>query len=66
MRKTAQRVWEEAEDGQAFACKFVPEGRDSLEDTPEVVWVKGDVDSLAWSEVLWIAPISYEGGTYYG
>ena len=66
MRKTAKDLWDGSEEGQAFACMFVPEGRDSLDESAEVVWVKGDVDTLEWSDVLWITPITYEGRRVYG
>lgn len=55
MRTTAKQVWEQAELGQAFACKFIPE-RD-YDDEPAVIWVKGDVDSLDFDSIIWIAPI---------
>lgn len=65
LRKTAQQVWEEAEEGQAFACQFLPDNpKVPLEEEPEVVWVKGVVDDLVWSNVLWITPITYGERAY--
>lgn len=66
MRETAKELWNRSEEGQAFACMFVPEGGDALEETAEVVWVKGDVDTLEWGDVLWITPITYEGRRVHG
>lgn len=66
MRQTARRVWEEAEEGQAFACQFIPDNAsDDLEETPEVIWRKGiDVGDLVWSNLLWITPIEYGKRVY--
>lgn len=66
MRKTAKQLWEEAEEGQAFACQFVPDdASEDLTESPEVIWRKGyDVTDLVWSEILWIAPIEYGERAY--
>lgn len=66
MRKTAKELWEESEKGTLFACKFVPEPEDDLDGSAEVIWEKGVVDTLEWSDVLWITPITHLGGRVYG
>lgn len=64
-RKTAKQLWDESEEGTMFACRFVPDEGDDLEDSAEVIWEKGVVDDLYWDAVLWITPIEFTGERAY-
>lgn len=59
MRKTAKQLWDESEEGTMFACRFVPDEGEDIEDSAEVVWEKGIVNTLGWENVLWITPIEF-------
>lgn len=49
----AQQVWENASAGQAFITRWT----DQTDGEADVVWVKGDVDTLDWSTLVWMIPI---------
>lgn len=59
--KTPKQVWDAAPEGQAFLTWW---WFDDDEQADGIVWIKGEVGTLDWAELEWLAPIEIGKKTF--